>query len=282
MTDADGRFEPFPDATNRVFAFGLTYLGHIKESGEKQGAPVIFDKLCRPRVEPDTITIPTSEEMFKSLEDLDPGIAAHVKRKIDPLPALMDYEVELGMVLLEPASSDELQDPSWMPKIGYFLANDLTARSVQIIGQLAEDRYAFWAASKSFPSFLPVASHVWCPAKCDPEAFPQVSLNLRVNGEVRQSETPESMIFTPRQMIEIVAQRCSAGLEKGDIILTGTPSGVAMAMSRFKQMAARLLPASFTVSMGIRSSVNNPSFLKAGDVVEQSADWLGSFRFRVS
>lgn len=283
MNVSEGTFLPFPDFVNEIFALGLTYRSHIKESGEKAGEPVIFDKSCRVDVEPEVVSAPSQADMFAVLDDLDASIAQKVRAQFPQLPGLLDYEVEIGMILLEPVDKTNLEDPSWMPKVGYFLANDITVRSVQIAGQLAEDRYAYWSASKSFPGFLPVASQVWSPNVAAPDDLPNVSLELRVNNEVRQSEPVSDIIFSPRQMIDIVAaSRPNGRLEKGDVILTGTPSGVALGMTRLKALAARLLPSSLLVKLGIRSGVSNPRFLKSGDVVEQSADWLGSFSFRVA
>lgn len=283
MKANEGTFLPFPDFVNEIYALGLTYRSHIKESGEKAGDPVIFDKTCRVDVELELVSAPDQSEMFAALEDLDASIAQKMRAQFSELPDLLDYEVEIGMILLEPVDKADLEDPNWMPNVGYFLANDMTVRSVQIAGQLAEDRYAYWSASKSFPGFLPVAAQVWSPKAPSAHDLPDVSLELKVNGEVRQSEPVSDIIFTPRQMIEIVSgERANGRLEKGNVILTGTPKGVALGMSRLKALAARLLPPSLLVKVGIRSGTNNPRFLKSGDVVEQSADWLGAFSFRIS
>ena len=283
MKANEGTFLPFPDFVNEIYALGLTYRSHIKESGEKAGDPVIFDKTCHVDVEPEIVSAPSHSDMFAALDDLDASIAERMREQFPQLPGLLDYEVEIGMILLEAVDKANLEDPNWMPKVGYFLANDITVRSVQIAGQLAEDRYAYWSASKSFPGFLPVAAQIWSPEVAAPDDLPDIRLELKVNNEVRQSEPVSDIIFTPRQMIEIVSgERPNGCLKKGDVILTGTPSGVALGMSPLKALAARLLPPSLLVKIGIRSGVGNPRFLKPGDIVEQSAKWLGSFSFRIT
>ncbi len=282
MDVSQGDFQPFPSEVGAIYALGLTYEGHIKESGEKLGDPIVFNKTCAPQPGLSSVRTPKSDEMHESLRELDSVVAEKMRRMFADLPPLLDYEVELGFILLEEASQNQLADKEWMPSIGYFLANDLTVRSVQIAGQLAADRLPYWSRSKSFPSFLPTASEVWVPKTPSGHEFPDVRLELKVNGDVRQSENVSDIIYSPRRMIDIVAGQTSNGeLSRGDIILTGTPSGVALGMSKAKQMIAKLLPAPLLVRMGIGSNRANPAFLQSGDVAEQSAEWLGSFRFVV-
>lgn len=283
MNMSDGTFQEFPSEIGRIFAFGLTYEGHIRESGERPGEPVIFDKTCAVTVEPETVSAPSSSQMFVSLEHMNSGIASRLRNKFPSLPALLDYEIELGFVVLEEVTSEKLGDRAWMPKVGYFLANDVTARSVQIAGQLADNRYDYWSASKSFDGFLPVANKLWIPSSPSGNTFPDVRLQLKVNGTVRQSEAVADLIYSPREMIDIVCQDKSDGiLNVGDVILTGTPSGVALGMSKGKQIMAKLLPPSLLVRVGIDSNRKSKNFLRPGDLVEHSAEWLGEFSFVVS
>ncbi len=201
-----GRFIPFELATGATYALGLTYAEHIRETGETPGQPVVFLKRCaatpsdQARIPP-----PPAQVLRDLLHGLDPEMAAVLTRQGSPIPALLDYEVEIGVVLFGEVSEAALVAGAPLPPLGFFLANDLTVRSIQIAGEGAANRLDFWSAAKSLPGFLPVGSRIWCPDGPGPETLPELVLETWVNGVLRQSASTQTVIYTLRQML-----RCAA------------------------------------------------------------------------
>lgn len=96
--------------------------------------------------------------------------------------------------------------------LGYTCANDVTARDIQISdGQ--------WTRGKSFDTFMPVGP--WIETDVDPHAL---AIKCLVNGQVRQSSHTGNLIFRVPELIEFITQVMT--MNPGDLILTGTPSGV--------------------------------------------------------
>jgi len=279
--------QSLPENLGRIYAFGLTYLEHIKEIGEKVADPVIFEKHCAPEVDPEVVAMPRHQQVRAALAELDGMVADAVVRGLKhnegEIPVLLDYEVELAIVLLEPVSIEQLKDENWMPQYGLCLANDVSARSVQFAGQMMEDRLRYWAQAKSFASFLPVGSEMHTCNAAD--AFPDWSLELKVNGEVRQSAALSEMILTPRQFVEkALAYSGADRLEVGDVILTGTPSGVAASISKLKRTIGAMLPASLAVKLAIKGAMKSPLYLQSGDLIESQVKGsnLPSLDFKIS
>lgn len=71
-----------------------------------------------------------------------PGLGDTLRADYPKLSALLDYEVEMGFVLLEDVDPSQLDQPSFAPRLGFFIANDLSARSVGILGEGQPNRYA--------------------------------------------------------------------------------------------------------------------------------------------
>jgi acylpyruvate hydrolase len=125
-----------------------------------------------------------------------------------PVVRRLDYEGELAAVI---GAGGRIA--------GYAVADDVTARDLQ-------RREPQWTRAKGFDSSCP-----WGPwlTTADEVADPQ-ALRLRtwVNGELRQAASTEQQIFGPQAVVDFLSETCT--LEPGDLILTGTPSGVGMAM----------------------------------------------------
>jgi acylpyruvate hydrolase len=128
-----------------------------------------------------------------------------------PVPAVvrrLDYEGELAVVL---GAGNAIA--------GYAVADDVSARDLQ-------GREPQWTRAKGADGFCP-----WGPwiTTADEVPDPQ-SLRLRtwVNGELRQDSSTDQLVFGPRQVVDFIAETCT--LEPGDLILTGTPPGVGVAM----------------------------------------------------
>jgi 2-keto-4-pentenoate hydratase/2-oxohepta-3-ene-1,7-dioic acid hydratase in catechol pathway len=184
---------------------------------------------------------------------------------------LLDYEVELAMVL-----DDDIDPWSPAPRFGFFLANDLTVRTVQLLGEGSRDRMAFWGASKSFPDTLlcgPILSREG--ARLD--RWPDLVLENRVNGDMRQRARTDQLLYTPLEVLRFAAAKAAPrGLKKGDVILTGTPGGIALVVSRWKRVIAELLlTRRGKLAAAFLSNRKNPRFLRAGDRLEMDGGVLG-------
>ena len=108
--------------------------------------------------------------------------------------------------------------PGLIEKLGYCLSIDMTARNIQ---DEAKKKGLPWSIAKGFDTFCPISNYIPKSAIPDPH---NVDLYLTVNNEVRQSDNTELMLFQiPKQLSDISKVMT---LEKGDLILTGTPKGV--------------------------------------------------------
>jgi len=180
----------------KILAVGLNYHDHVREiDAEVPSSPLLFGKF------PSSLTGP-----YDTIE-IDPTITTQV-----------DYEVELGVVVGRGGRDIPIEDA--LARVGgYVTVNDVSARDIQF----AETQ---WIRSKSFDSFCPIGPWIATPDEID--GCQTLALTTQVNGVVRQSSTTAEMIFTVAELVS----RLSVGttLEPGDLILTGTPPGVAMGM----------------------------------------------------
>jgi len=92
------------------------------------------------------------------------------------LSTLLDYEVELGFVLLEDIANGQLLADHFVPPLGYFIANNLSARNVALLGEGTDMRYEYWGVSKSFPGFLPMSDQIWMPNNPSSNSIPCVKI----------------------------------------------------------------------------------------------------------
>ena len=131
-----------------------------------------------------------------------------------PRPAMsrrVDYEAELAIVIGRRARNVKAADAAACI-LGYTCANDVTARDLQ-------PKDGQWTISKSFDGFLPLGP--WIVTDLDPSAL---SVRARLAGAVKQSSNTSNLIFPVPYLIEYLSAVMT--LEPGDLILTGTPSGV--------------------------------------------------------
>ncbi|XXF77239.1 fumarylacetoacetate hydrolase family protein [Myxococcaceae bacterium GXIMD 01537] len=270
-----GHARPLELTPRRVHALGLTYAAHINETGGEAGGPAVFAKDAGSLLKGDAVESPSSAALLAAVTRLDSALGARVADRFPELPPLLDYEVELGLLLLEDVSAEDLERPDFAPPVGYFLANDVTARTVQVLGEGRRDRMAFWGAAKSLPGFLVAGPTLWVPDAPRADTCLDVTLTLTVNGEVRQRGRTLDLIASPRELLRLAA-RTAGRLEKGDAVLTGTPSGVAFTVPAWKRKLAALLPGTTTrLSAALRAHESNPRMLRPGDVVEMDGGVLG-------
>lgn len=129
-----------------------------------------------------------------------------------PLTADLQHEAELAVVISKPARNIKAEDASQYI-FGYTAANDVTARDLQRTdGQ--------WARAKGFDTFCPLGPAI--ETELDP--LERLAVICKVNGEVRQAGFTSDMVFGVAEIIEYITAFTT--LLPGDVVLTGTPSGV--------------------------------------------------------
>lgn len=177
---------------------------------------------------------------------------------------LLDYEVELGLVIDEPVREPKRITDQDLPRhiAGLVIANDVSARDIQI------PQMQFFKG-KSYRTFCPVG-----PVLCllQPEDFAyldQLVLQLTVNGEVRQKDSTANLVFKPAETLSELSQ--VAHLSCGDLILTGTPAGCAMQLpSPLMVRLFGLIPEAKRWPIFIKKQAANGRYLQPGDIVEAS------------
>lgn len=178
-----------PVIPTKIVAIGRNYVDHAAEMGkEVPERPMIFLK-------PPTAIIGPLHPIRLPADSND-----------------VHHEAELAVVMGKVTRDIAVEDVG--PHImGYTAANDVTARDLQRLdGQ--------WSRAKGFDTFCPLGPVI------DTELDPQESLAItcRVNGEVRQSATTADLIFGVGELISYISRIMT--LLPGDVVLTGTPSGV--------------------------------------------------------
>lgn len=283
---------PQPDpgvAPRRVWALGLTFADHVKETGERAQQPVVFAKHVAPSLDAHAITVPSEAALRQTLQELDPDLAGTLAQRLPHIPALLDYEVEVGLVLLEDwQASPDGQTAQTMPRYGLVLANDVTTRSIQMAGLGSSDPLPYWSAAKSLPGFLPVTGQMWCPHAPDRHAWPEVRLQTWVNGQLRQQASLSEMLYAPWQILNHAAALApERQLHRHDIVLAGTPAGIALRVPRWqRQLGEWLVRACPAVRPSLmigawRRQDQGGRFLQTGDEIRLQADWLGQLTLSV-
>ena len=193
---------PIPRSRKNVFCVGRNYVDHVAEGARAMG---LQQKL--PEVPQFFTKAPTAINA--------PGAPVRLDSK---LTKLLDYEVELAVVI-GTTGRDIAPERAYDHVFGYTIANDVTARDLQ-------RRHDQWFKGKSLDTTLPLGP--WIIDKAEIGDPTTLELSLTVNGQERQRSKASLMIFD----IPAIIASLSAGmtLEAGDIIATGTPSGVGFAM----------------------------------------------------
>ncbi|KAG1782377.1 hypothetical protein EV702DRAFT_1063963 [Suillus placidus] len=177
----------------KIVAIGRNYSEHIKElNNARTKEPFFFLK-------PTTSYLPTGGKV-----EIPRGVVAH-------------HEVELGLVIGK-GGRDISQDAAESHIAGYALAVDMTARNMQ---DEVKKKGLPWSAVKGFDTFTPIGSFI--PKSSVSDAH-DLMLSLKINGVIKQNGTTGDMIFRIPRLIEHISSIMT--LEEGDLILTGTPSGV--------------------------------------------------------
>ncbi len=181
------------DQPEKIICIGLNYRRHAAEM---------------------KMSVPTTPVVFAKYANSLSGHRAAIH--LNGLDEKIDYEAELAVVIGKPGKDIAIADaPAYV--LGYACANDLSARTLQMAtGQ--------WTIGKTLDGFLPIGP---CLVTADEVPEPQqLTIRCLVNGEVRQSSNTADMIFPVFELISYVSRFMT--LRAGDVILTGTPEGVAM------------------------------------------------------
>jgi 2-keto-4-pentenoate hydratase/2-oxohepta-3-ene-1,7-dioic acid hydratase in catechol pathway len=208
---------PVPDP-EKILCIGLNYREHVAEAqADIPPVPTFFAKFRN------SLVGPTSPVIL-------PAVSPFI-----------DYEGELVVVIGKRCKHVTRQE-ALAYVAGYTICNDVSARDLQM-------QTSQWTAGKALDTFAPMGPGIVLAADLpDPQAL---TLTTRVNGEVVQRESTSQMIFSVAETIAFLSSFMT--LSPGDLIATGTPSGI----------GARRQP---------------PLFLRAGDIVEVEIVPIGTIR----
>lgn len=211
-----------PFRPGKTIGVGLNYVEHVEESS---------------RTLDTSKALPDKPVLFAMPGTAITGPGQPILHNAD-LTQQMDWECELAVVIGKAAYRVREED-ALDYVFGYSILNDISARDLR--------RSGLWFFSKGQDSYAPFGPAVVTAEEIpDPQAL---DLSLRVNGEVKQKSNTRHMLFNVAQLIADISSGIT--LEPGDVIATGTPSGV----------GAGMVP---------------QQFLKPGDVVEATVEGIGT------
>ena len=216
------RIGPCVAQVGKLVGIGLNYSDHAAESGmDLPSEPVLFMKATSAVSGPyDQVVLP-------------------------PGSTKTDWEVELGVVIGRPAKN-VLEAQALSHVAGYCVVNDLSERAFQLEGA------GQWVKGKSADGFGPIGP--WLVTSDEVPDPQRLGLWLEVDGHRHQDGNTATMIFGVRQLVSYVSRYMS--LQPGDIISTGTPTGVGL-------------------------GYDPPQYLRAGNIMRLGIDGLGEQRQKV-
>jgi len=136
---------------------------------------------------------------------------------IPDMSKFLHHEVELGIVIGKKCKNVS-QREALDYVLGYLIALDITARDIQTE---AKKNGWPWSIAKGFDTFAPISEVVLKEDLPNPN---NIDISLKINGEIRQSSNTNHMVYSVERIIEFISEIMT--LEKGDLIMTGTPEGV--------------------------------------------------------
>jgi 2-keto-4-pentenoate hydratase/2-oxohepta-3-ene-1,7-dioic acid hydratase in catechol pathway len=207
----------------KVIGLAGNYIEHIKEAGLKLGlsdSPRLTT-VPRPFLMPITVVIGPEQQI-----------------PWPPYSEQIDYELELAVVIgkkakcVEPGSALDVV-------AGYTIANDVSARSVTFAKNRAKrpwDEFYDWLNGKWADGFLPMGPYLLTADEIDD--VQNLDMTLTVNGQLRQKANTSQMILPVADIVSFLSHIMT--LEPGDVIATGTPSGVALATGNYLKPGDRI------------------------------------------
>ena len=219
---------PIPRPRRNVMCLGLNYLEHAEETALQVGRsakapeyPIVFTKS------------PTSVIGHEAAIPFDPDTCSQ-----------LDWEAELGVIIGKAGKKIQAEN-AHAHIFGYTVINDISARDIQL-------NHKQYFLGKSIDGGCPMGPFI---VTADEIAdAQQLKIECRVNGKVKQASNTQHMIFNIASIIQWLSR--AMPLEAGDVIATGTPSGVGF----------------------VRQP---PEFLVPGDVVECEVERVGVLRNRI-
>lgn len=190
-----------------IFCMGMNYEDHVKEVSftdkdkktEAPKFPVYFSKVAYPALE-DKGVIKYNEELTK----------------------MLDYEVELAIIIGK-EGKDIKEEEALEYIFGYTISNDISARNLQ-------GKHGQWFKGKSVDDYAPMGPYI---LTADELEYPlDLQLKCYVNEELRQNANTKELVFSIPHIISDLSRGLT--LRRGDIILTGTPSGVGLGFKPYK------------------------------------------------
>jgi 2-keto-4-pentenoate hydratase/2-oxohepta-3-ene-1,7-dioic acid hydratase in catechol pathway len=185
----------------KILCLGVNYMDHIEETKlEVPKEPLIFPKTLNCLIT-DGQPIMYPKFLFNN-------------RKYNRI----DYEVELAFIIKKTCKNVDAKD-AYGNILGYSVFNDITARKMQIKDITSNKP---WFRSKSFDSFGPIGPKIVSSSDIgDPY---NLKIELRLNGEIKQSSNTKYLLFKIPEIMEYITKFFT--MEPGDIVATGTPSGI--------------------------------------------------------
>lgn len=178
----------------KIICLARTYKKHAKEMKNKvTKEPLLFLK-------------PASSVIFNKESIVKPKMSN-----------CLHHEVELGVVISKKCSKIS-ENEALNFVLGYLVCLDITARDIQTISK--KNGWP-WSIAKGFDTFAPISNVVLKKPMIDPN---NLKLTLKVNNEIRQKDNTKNMVFSVEKIISYISNIMT--LEKGDLIMTGTPKGV--------------------------------------------------------
>ncbi len=220
---------PIPRPNKNIMCLGLNYLEHAEETAAKVGRsakkpshPIVFTKAAHTVIGHEA-EIPYHEASCKQL----------------------DWEVELGVVIGKGGRNIQPED-AWKHIFGYTIINDISARDLQF-------QHKQFFLGKSIDGGCPIGPYIVLADTIDDAQ--NLTLQCKVNGQLKQRSNTQHMIFDIPSILATLSK--GMALESGDLIATGTPSGVGFARQP-------------------------PEFIKRGDIIECEVEGIGVLRNRLA
>ena len=180
-----------PATPSKIVCVGRNYAAHAAEHGaDVPKEPLLFLK-------------PPSSVIAPGAEIVLPELSSQV-----------EHECELALVIGRRCRAVP-EESAWEQVLGISCGNDVTARDLQ----RADSQ---WTRGKGFDTFCPLGP--WIVTGTGEKEIGELEVSCTVNGELRQKANTEQMVFSPAFLIAYITQVMT--LEPGDVIMTGTPSGV--------------------------------------------------------
>ena len=229
----------------QIVCQGKNYLDHIIETGVKpknKDFNLLFGKADSSLTGPnDTVMRP-------------PGVR------------LLDYELELGLVIGKAITGPtEVTEANLHEYVaGFVMANDVSARDVQVPQRQ-------WLKGKSFRTFCPVGPVLYLPTREEFASLYNFDLKLEVNGEIRQRANTKQLMHRPAETLAEISGIFD--LRPGDLLLTGTPGGVAMKVKTptwWDEFLGTFKTEKEKFAAFVETQSRSPRYLRVGDKVEAS------------